>query len=710
MSFPNIEAIITQSLDAVRPPERLNVAEAAEKYRKLNNRGAYVGPWRHSTTPYLVEPMEELTSPDFLGEIFVGSAQSGKTDGLFLNFLAHTVKCDPMDMMLVEASQSRANDFSKRRVSRMHRDSPEIGKMLMPGPQYDGIHDKRYMSGVMLRLSWPSITELSGRPIPRMFLTDYDRMPLDVDGEGAPYDLARARTTTFGRNGMTAAESSPSYPVIDPNWVAKTPHEAPPCEGVLALYNRGDRRRWYWACVMCGAAFEPSFRLLTWKSNQDLMKAAESVRLPCPHCGASYRHEKAKLPGKYEMNLNGFWMKDGQSWDARREQIVGEGVHADIASFWLKGVASAFKDWRTIIHNWLTAEQEYLSTGSEAALQTTVNTDQCEPYTPKSHMSDRAPEKLMERAFNFGHKVVPMQVTYLVAAVDVQKNRFVVQVTGVSPGGDYWIVDRFDIRYSERQDPKKEGQFFWVSPFTYREDWRLLVDQVIQRGYPLGDGSGRHMAIKAVICDSGGMDQGTANAYEFYRWLKSGPSQEDPEFEKWEKAWTPGMHARFQLFKGESKFMTPRTKLTYPDSGRQSKFADARGDIPVLRCNVTTLKNQLDGMLDRTVVKTGLVNFAEWLPITFYKELCVEVKSPKGIWENPRNFRNESWDLLVMTIALNIERRHVGLEHINWDHPPPWAAHWDENPLVYVPEETPSPFAAERKSGYSLAELGRMLG
>ena len=79
------------------------------------------------------------------------------------------------------------------------------------------------------------------------------------------------------------------------------------------------------------------------------MKAAESVRLPCPYCSSEYRHEAGKLPGKYEMNLKGFWLKDGQQWDVSGQRVVGEGVNADIASFWLKGVASAFKDWRTVL-------------------------------------------------------------------------------------------------------------------------------------------------------------------------------------------------------------------------------------------------------------------------------------------------------------------------------------------------------------------------
>ena len=79
----------------------------------------------------------------------------------------------------------------------------------MPSKDSDNTFDKYYRSGMILTLSWPSIAELSGRPVGRTFLTDYDRMPMNVDGEGSPFDLARKRTTTFGSSACTIAESSP---------------------------------------------------------------------------------------------------------------------------------------------------------------------------------------------------------------------------------------------------------------------------------------------------------------------------------------------------------------------------------------------------------------------------------------------------------------------------------------------------------------------
>lgn len=709
MSFPfgSLEEMLVSAAEAVRPPERLTVAQAAEKYRRLNNRGSYVGPWKNETAPYLVEPMEVLTDLRYTGMVFVGPAQCGKTE-LYLNWHTYTVVVDPADLTLVQTSQSTAADFSKRRVDRLHKDSLSVGERLIHGRNYDNTFDKRYQGGSMVTLSWPSINELSGRPIPRMFLTDYDRMEQDVDKNGAPYDLAAARTTTFGRHGMTAAESSPSFPVLDPRWTPKTRHEAPPTEGILALYNRGDRRRWYWICRQCAYSFEPDFSLMRWPVSDDLLESAESAWLECPHCQARYVHGGGNgMPGKHEMNRGGTWLQDGLTLTPDGE-IVGTPMRSLIASFWLKGSAAAFKDWTTLVLKYLQAEQEYRQTGSEDALKATVNVDQGAPYLPKSQESDRLPETLKARARDLGHKTVPPGVRFLVAAIDVQKNRFEVQVHGIGVGGDIWVVDRFQIRHSRRPDEEREGQVHFVRPFVHKEDWRLLLDEVILRTYPLGDGSGRHMSIKVVVSDSGGQDEGTANAYEFWRWLKNGPQETDPDKDDWPE-WSPGLHARFQLYKGRPT--GPRVVISYPDSGRKDRHAGARGEIPVLLVNSNAVKNQMDSMLDRDGESLGRINYPSWLEINFYKELCVEVKNAKGEWENPKKFRNESWDLLVMTQAVCLETRHVGIERMDWQDPPGWAAEWDDNDLVFQPDGGgENPIASKAGAVYDLAKLAADLG
>ena len=683
--------------------------EAAERVVYLNNPGAYIGPFRNSATWYMMEPASELTSREKKAVVFVGSAQCSKTQSLILNWLAYNVAFDPMDMIIYSPTLKAARDFSMRRVDRMHRDSVEVGKHILKQRDADNKYDKLYSSGIMLTMSYPSVTEMAGRPIPRIALTDYDRMDDDVGGDGSPFDLASKRATTFGSFAMTLAESSPSKPLTDPKYIPKTKHEAPPAAGILGLYNRGDRRRRYWPCPSCDEYFEPNFKMFEWdRSAGSISDQAATVHLSCPHCS-----HKISPHQRNELDMFGVWVKDGQ-WVDCNGKIHGPDPQNPIASFWLNGVIASFISWRDLVINYLTAEEEYERTGSEESLKKFYNNDLGEPYLPKAVDSARLPEVLRSRAEKVplqyltpeddqddmilrasqgGHDafipMVPHGVRCLVATVDVQKNMFVVQVFGVVPGEpfDSILVDRFHIAKSRRVD--HAGEHMWVKPGTYLEDWDRITEEVIERTYPLADGSGRRMAIKITGCDSGGKEGVTTNAYNYQRKLRK-----------------EGLSGRFHLIKGDSTPGAPRTRISFPDSNRKDKFSVARGDVPVLMVGSNTMKDSLAHRLECLVPEKGMYRTADWLPNYVYSELCEEVRTTKG-WENTYNNRNEAWDLSYYFLALCVSSL-LGIEQINWENPPGWLLDWDDNLLVTKVGER-EVFAKEQKGVYDFSQFANSL-
>lgn len=694
LNLDSLETLIAAAADTVRPPERLTVDEAAERYRWIDNPGNYSGQYTNSLTPYNVEPQRVLTSQDFTGMVFVGPAQCAKTEPA-LNWVTYTAICDPNDIMIISPTNNAARDFSKRRLGRLYRDTEELKARLLPGKQGNNVFDTQFRSGMLLTLSHPSISELSGKPIPRLWLTDYDRMDQNVDGEGAPFDLARKRATTFRRFGMTVAESSPGFVVENPRWIGSTPHEAPPTTGILALYNRGDRRRWYWKCRDCHEAFEPAFGLLRGFDDEDMddVLRAEMAYMECPHCASPYKH-----PEKVKLNRAGLWIPDGMKW-TKEGDVTGRPYRSDIASFWVKGPAAAFVDWKTLVLNFIKATEEFDKTGSEEALKTTVNVDQGEPYTPKAIASLRLPEELKSRAEDYGEKdgpVVPNGVRFLMATVDVQagsKSAFVVHVYGIGVGGDVWHIDMFKIRKSNREDER--GDLEMIDPAAYPEDWDCLIEQVIERYYPLDDDSDRYMQIKLVGCDSGGADGVTANAYKFWRRLRDDPDQR-------------GYHKRFQLLKGEPSKTAPHYKVSHPDAQRKDRKAGARGDVPVGFINSNLVKDQISNMLGRTEPGGGMVHFPSWAEDWLYMQLTAETRGPKG-WVSTSSRRNEAWDLLYYVVALLRDTRIRG-DLIDWSEPPGWAKEWDENDLVFSGEGVPSFAPQSRRKRRSLKDLADELG
>lgn len=683
--YETLQEIITELSEVLLPPERVTVSEAAEKYRVVYNPPAYTGPWVNDFAPYLIEVMDMLESRDYSAVCFVSAAQSLKTE-LNLNWLSYNVACDPSDFMLVEKSQTEAKNFSMMKVDRLLRHSPEIGSRLIPRRTANNTFDKRFKSGTFLNITWPTVNSLSGKTIRRVALTDYDRMDQNVGGEGSPFDLARRRTNTFKRLGMTYVESSPSFDILDPRWKPRLgEHEAPPCEGILGIYNRGDRRRRYWQCPHCQEWFEPSFSTLRWDESDGVMSAAESVFMACPHCfeanGAIITQSM-----RNELDKNGVWLRQGETIDKNGVR-GGKPLRSDIASFWLKGPNTALGQWKTLVLNYLLAKQDFDSTGNDRPLKTTINTDQGEPYIPPFIAEAKSPEDIMERAKDIGEREVPTNARCLIASVDVQKNRFVIQVHAIRPENDSFdimVIDRFNIIKSERYD--SDGDRCWVNPGAYPEDWDLVTKKVIEKTYPLEGYEDRHMSIKLTLCDSGGREGVTTNAYEYYRNIRNS-----------------GYASRFALVKGDGNVNIPMYRKSYPDSQRKDRNAGARGEIPVHILNTNMLKDWLDNVLTRDELGGNSLIFADWLDLDFYKELCAEVKNKNGTWENPKKLRNESTDLICYCKA----GCHIlKLNKINWDDPPKWLSTWDTNSNVIISGQSVKP---ESKSSDGLKKLGGLL-
>lgn len=693
-TYSSVEEIALGMGAMFKPPERLTVSQSAAKYRKLNNPGGYVGDWQNERVNYLVEPMDTLDSRIYDSVIFVGPAQSGKTDALILNWTLFSVQTSPLDLTIYSPTTAAARDFSVRRIDRLSRYSKTMHALLVKRRDADNKFDKHFTNGMMLTLSWPSVSEMSGKPIPRVALTDYDRMDDDIEGDGNAFDLAAKRTTTFGSFKMALAESSPSRPVLDPRYITKG-HEAPPSEGILDLYNRGDRRRWYWPCLHCGHYFEGRFSMLKFdKFNKitgeiyDDLTASETTRLECPSCQYHIHPDE-----RHEMQQWGMWVKDGEGID-RKGHRFGAGRRTKTASFWLNGMAAAFTNWAGLVYTHLVAEESYRSTNSEEALKKFYNTDLGEPYIPKAIGEDRMPEDLLARAEPMEEKHVPAGVRFMVATIDVQKNMFVVQIHGIAPGKpfDMVLIDRFDIKLSERVG--EDGEKLWVKPATYLNDWDLIIDQVMETTYPLDDMSGRRMAIKMTTCDSGGYskdkDQSvTAMAYAFYRRLRK-----------------DGLHKSFHLVKGDSKAGIPRARITHPDAQQRDKNATARGDVPVLMLNSNELKDMLHARLDSLSPGNGMYRLPNWLPDWWYQEMCAETRTPKG-WEKRAHARNEAWDLSYYCIGVCVSTVLL-VEKMDWANPPKWAAEWDTNILISKPN-APKRFAQATKPKYDFAKLAEAM-
>ncbi|MEW5290299.1 phage terminase large subunit family protein [Erwinia papayae] len=650
MSYASAQSIRRDVSALLKAPRRTRVSEAVSRYMRVPLGGGSSLPWDATLTPYITEPMDCLASRHYDAVVFVGPARTGKTIGLIDGWIVYTVVCDPADFLLIQMTEDKAREHSKKRLDRTFRCSPEVAKRLSPRTNDNNVHDKTFRAGNYLKIGWPSVNIMSSSDYRFVALTDYDRWPDDIDGEGDGFSLASKRTTTFMSSGMTLVESSPGREISDSKWRRQSPHQAPPATGISSLYNRGDRRRWYWPCPHCERYFQPSMEAVSgYRDSADPVIASEAAYVRCPHCeGKILPHEKRAL------NQRGVWLREGESIGPDGQKS-GEGRRSRIASFWMEGPAAAYQTWAQLTYKLLTAEQEYETTGSEETLKAVINTDWGLPYLPRSASESRKAETLMSRAEIVNRRMVPDGVHFLVATVDVQggrNKRFVVQITGYGSHGERWVVDRYNIRHSLRSGP--DGESLAIDPAAYPEDWQLLRTDVLDKCWSLSSDPASTMPVLAMAVDSGGEDGVTDNAYKFWRQCRQ-----------------DGIHKRVYLFKGDS---TSRSKLinkTLPDNtDRSNRRAEARGDVPLYLLQTNQLKDRINNALLRDDPGPNYVHFPDWLGEWFYDELTYEERGSDGKWKKPGKGANEAFDLLVYAHALVILR---GYERINWDNPPEWA-------------------------------------
>ncbi|CAI2035610.1 Bacteriophage tail assembly protein [Serratia fonticola] len=634
----------------LRPPRRMPVAEAVRKFMRVPIGAGSSLPWEEGLTPYMIEPMNCLTLRQFDAVVFVGPARTGKTLALIDGWIVYGIVCDPGDMLVVQMTETKAREHSKTRLARTFKHSEKVAKCLSPLKNDNNVHDRVFRDGSFLKIGWPAISIFSSSDYKRVALTDYDRFPENIDGEGDAFSLASKRTTTFMSAGMTLVESSPGREITNRKWRSTHPHEAPPTTGILSLYNQGDRRRWYWPCPHCGEYFQPcKDNMAGYQGIADPVEASEAARLQCPHCAGLVEPDQ-----KRELNNLGVWLIEGQSID-RDGDITGEPRRSRIASFWMEGPAAAYQTWAQLVYKLVIAEQEFERTSSEETLKAVINTDWGLPYLPYSDSEQRKGDVLAARAEAVLKRHVPVGVHFLVATVDVQggKNRrFVVQVTGYGAHGERWIVDRYNIRQSLRTGPN--GESLPIDPAGYLEDWDLLRTDVLDKAWPLASDPDTHIPLLAMAVDSGGEEGVTGNAYEF-----------------WRKCRRDGERRRVYLFKGDSVMRQKLITKTYPDNtDRSNRRADARGDVPLYLLQANQLKDRVNNALLRETPGPNYVHFPDWLGEWFYDELTYEERSSDGKWHKPGKGANEAFDLMVYAQAVVILR---GYEKINWDKPPPWA-------------------------------------
>ncbi|NHN83654.1 phage terminase large subunit family protein [Acetobacter musti] len=694
VQFADPRQIVRNALQAYLPAEKMDVAEWAERYRFLDNRGGgYVGRWSHEEAPYLTGPMEALTSRTHLTTAVVGPARSGKT-ACGQNWLGQAVEIDPADMLVYAQTEGALESYVKREIEPMIDSHPAMKERLGTLPKDRSMKFKRFR-GMWVEFLSATYSNMISKSAPRIIATELDAFPKDL---GDAYKLFSMRRDSFGMESMVYVESHPDRAQgADPSlWT----------DGIMKIYADSDRRTWWWPCPHCNGFSSPTpgtARQMTlhWPDNAPLDEIRDAAALLCPCCGSLIEDRWRRT-----MNLDGIWVGAGQEITVEGD-VSGEMLRSDIAGFWITGLMSPFVTGGlgTLAREFAKAERDCGVTGDDKDLREVTIKRLGFPYQSPRRAGSLDATTLADRAepgLKLGY--VPEGVRFLTVGVDVQANRFEFLTRGWGKEGESWIIEHRRVA---------------ADPATSPADWDALLTELTETLYPLADGSRRGMRVLAIGYDSGGSEGVTLQAYGAWRRSRRAMRARMIGQIEGREAWT------ILPLKGASSFNAPKLAVSYPNTQRKDRNAAARGEIPLGAFNPNSFKDDAETELQRAAPGPWFVHFpyalrAQEPPHPFFEQIVSERRNAGGRWEKlTASSRNEVLDLLVMT---DVMATLHGLRRINWDSPPAWAADWDQNVLVKpIQTDTDVPRTAETKDspsivkpvksqGMSMAEMARKYG
>jgi phage terminase large subunit GpA-like protein len=637
--------IVAAVIGGLRPPERLTVEEAATRWRKTRV-GMSWRAWDPATAPYMREPQEIITSRRYRGLVFCGPAQSLKTSALMENAIAHAIMAQPRAVHLVQMDRISAQSFSEEKIAPMIAQSPDLAARQKTGRRHDAVFTKSFLGDMRLTIGWPTASSLSSRAIPLVLLTDYDRFPESLDGQGPAWDLARNRPKTFGSLGMVVAESSPSRDVVGILGDDATIHAAPPCGGILGLYPEGTRARLYWRCTNCGEQFEPTIDRLKYDAEASPFEAGRSAVMVCPDCGF-----EISPAAKAAHNAAAQWLHESE--DGREAVPLADPRirRSDVASYWMQGAAAALSPWADIVSQYVAAKRSFDQDGDAESLRAVLNTQHGLPFKRPLRKEDARFDADMLRAAADDRPlgIAPAETLFILASVDVQIDRFVVNVEACGAQGRRWMIDRFDLSRPPATAPDPGGRR--ISPATCAEDWAAL-DMLETRAYEVA-GSGAALRIAAACCDSGGAPGTTDNAYSFWRAKRDA-----------------GRGPFWHLIRPRGGVTPGLAWIETPKRGSNGRAAAV--DVPLLYVGTDRAKDAIASQVVRAPGAVGAYRLTRAAPPAVFREITAEARGPKGAWAlKPGEKRNEALDLagycLALSTVLLAGRRPGGA-------PPAWMA------------------------------------
>ena len=178
--------------------------------------------------------MEAFNDPKVTNIVMVAASQVGKSEFL-LNCIGYVIDQDPASTMYIQPTLDDARKFSRLRIAPMIRDSKRLREKVSDIKSRDSgntILQKSFPGGMLTLTGSNTASALASTPVRYIFGDERDRWALSAGTEGDPWELAKARQTTF-YNKKAVEVSTPTIKGSS---------------NIEASFYRGTQERW---CTKC---------------------------------------------------------------------------------------------------------------------------------------------------------------------------------------------------------------------------------------------------------------------------------------------------------------------------------------------------------------------------------------------------------------------------------------------------------------------------
>jgi phage terminase large subunit GpA-like protein len=562
---------------AFRPiPKRTLSKWADDEVTLAPTEGGGAGKWYTERAAYLREPMDAMCDQGTRELVVKKSGQAGATLALSILPVLYWMVEDPTTVMIVQPSESLAAAWSVARFEPNRLETPATRDLIQQhaagGARHAGNTQQfKAFPGGYVVVAWAS-SDMQMRSRPARVIIRDELNAWEPTKEGDSAKRAERAATTY----------EDSKKVLDIS--------TPTVKGASRIDDRfdlSDQRYYHVPCPDCGHR-QP----LVWENvrydGKDPETSPETARYVCRDCGTLW-DEAQKNEAVRIADLN---------HDAWVPTYPGR----KIAGWHINAIMSSFVSMAELVKEWLEAQ------GNDALMQVFFNLKLGLAWELRTEGLGN--DNLLARREIYAAQV-PAGVAILTASIDVQDDRFEIQVEGWGAGGENWKIQHHVIP----GDVLDAGTQRLLDDFL-RGRWRHE--------------SGTELRLRAACMDAGDGDH-TQMVYAFTK-----------------KRWRRRVFAVKGLSKGDGKgLVRPRPSVDDKSGAKFFLFAP------------NTAKDMVLSMFRTQVPGPRYVHLPDSFTEDWVTQVLVERKHPKRmpdgstkwVYRKPGGARNEALDLCTMNLV-----------------------------------------------------------